>query len=92
MTESVKLLSRPVNFAVVQLPERQYPGVVVQGDTLNGLVDELGRMKSTLEKGDLEELRWAIENMREQLSDALEFYKSTCKSHSISPPLRSRTS
>lgn len=29
MTSNVKLLSKPINFAVVQLPERQYPGVVI---------------------------------------------------------------
>lgn len=84
MTDSAKLLSAPVNFAVVQLPERKYPGVVVQGDTLAGFVDQLARMKSLLNAGDMEELAGEIEEMEDQLSDALSFYKSVCEKHSIS--------
>ena len=84
MTDSAKLLSAPVNFAVVQLPERQYPGVVVQGDTLAGLVSQLARMKALLDAGDVDELAGEIEEMEEQLSGALSFYKSVCEEHSIS--------
>lgn len=77
------LLSPPVNFAVVQLPERQYPGVVVQGDTLSGLVSQLGRMKSFLEDGDLDEVAREIEEMGELLSGALGSYQKICAEHSI---------
>lgn len=83
MNDVVKLLSRPINFAVVQLPERKYPGVVVQGDTLAGLVDRLERMKSQLEANNLEELRFEIEEMREILAGALAFYQAICKENSI---------
>lgn len=37
----VQLLTPPANYAVVQLPERQFPGVVFQGDSLNNLIAEL---------------------------------------------------
>jgi hypothetical protein len=84
MTDSAKLLSAPVNFAVVQLPGRQYPGVVVQGDTLAGLVGQLARMKALLDAGDVNELADEIEEMEEQMSGALSFYKSVCEKHSIS--------
>ena len=84
MTVSAKLLSAPVNFAVVQLPERQYPGVVVQGDTLAGLVGQLARMKTLLTAGDIDELAGEIEDMEDKLSAALSFYKSVCAKHSIS--------
>lgn len=83
MTDSAKLLSAPVNFAVVQLPERRYPGVVVQGDTLTGLVSQLARMKTLLDAGDVDELAGEIEEMEEQLAGALSFYKSICERHSI---------
>ncbi len=84
MTDTAKLLSPPVNFAVVQLPERKYPGVIIQGDTLAGLVAQLGRMKSLLDKGDTGEVIAEIEEMEEQLSGALSFYKKICAEHSIS--------
>jgi hypothetical protein len=82
MTDSAKLLSAPVNFAVVQLPERQYPGVVVQGDTLAGLVGQLARMKALLNAGDVDELAGEIEEMEDQLLGALSFYESVCAKHS----------
>lgn len=37
----VKLLSDPTNGAVVHLPGRAFPGVVIQGDTLDTLIAEL---------------------------------------------------
>jgi len=84
MTDTAKLLSPPVNFAVVQLPERQYPGVIVQGDTLAGLVAQLGRMKLLLDAGDTEEVVAEIEEMKDQLSGALSYYEKICAEHSIS--------
>ena len=36
-----KLLSPPHNYAVVQLPERRYPGIVVQGDSFHSLIGDL---------------------------------------------------
>jgi hypothetical protein len=83
MTDIVKLLSKPVNFAVVQMPERQYPGVVIQGDTLASCVSQLERMKSQLDANDLEELRYEIDDLTEMLAGALAFYQSVCKEHSI---------
>lgn len=83
MNNSVKLLSSPVNFAVVQLPERQYPGVVVQGDTLLGFIQRLNRMRDLLASGNDEALLTEIEDLQEILSDALSFYEKTCQDHSI---------
>ncbi len=86
MTETAKLLSLPTNFAVVQLPERRYPGVVVQGDTLTNLVSQLTRMKALLKTGDLNELAGEIDDVKETLVDALSHYKSICAKHSIGLP------
>lgn len=36
----VKLLSEATNYAVVHLPERQFPGIVFQGDSLNALISD----------------------------------------------------
>lgn len=37
----VKLLSEPKNYAIVQLPQRRFPGVVFQGDSLNILINDI---------------------------------------------------
>jgi hypothetical protein len=48
--DTAQLLSPATNSAVVHLPGRRFPGVVVQGDTLNGLVRNLKDMSRLLNK------------------------------------------
>ncbi|MDP9918372.1 putative S18 family serine protease [Variovorax boronicumulans] len=86
MIKALELLGRPVNFAVVQLPERNYPGVVIQGDTLNGLVRRLEEMSALVKSNQLEDLTMEIEEMREQLSAARGYYEATCTEHGIELP------
>jgi hypothetical protein len=86
MSKVVELLSRPINFAIVQLPERSFPGVVVQGDTLNGLVNQLTKMGMLLTSKQLGELSDEIEDMREQLGEALAHYESVCAARGIELP------
>lgn len=76
MTQTAKLLTPPHNFAVVQLPDREYPGVVIQGDSLSILVSELRGMAELLEAGDLPELRAQITEVHERLSGVLDHYRS----------------
>ena len=59
---------------------------VVQGDTLNELVNQLARMKSLLEAGDLEEVAAEIELLSELLAGALAGFKTICAQHSIDTP------
>ena len=40
-TQHARLLSPPHNYPVVQLPDRKYPGIVVQGDTFSTFVANL---------------------------------------------------
>jgi hypothetical protein len=86
MTDQVQLLSRPINFAVVQLPERKFPGVVMQGDTLHSLVKEFEEMARLLDSGDAKELRARIRNVTEDLTEALQFYEKTCSERGIKLP------
>jgi len=80
------LLSRPINFAVVQLPERNYPGVVVQGDTLHSLQKQLELMRRLLETKELEGLADEIEDLHMRLSEALTHYEHICSERGISLP------
>jgi hypothetical protein len=71
MTTEVNLLSRPINFAVVQLPERIFPGVVVQGDTLHGLVHDVDEILRLLKPGEIDEVSARLESIRDRLMDAM---------------------
>jgi hypothetical protein len=89
MIKALELLGRPVNFAVVQLPDRNYPGVVIQGDTLNGLVrrlEEMGNLVKSNQPEDVEDLAAEIQMLREQLSAARDYYESTCAERGIELP------
>ena len=81
-----ELLSQPINFAIVQLPERQFPGVVVQGDTLHALTQRVEEMNEALRRGDLQELSDLIADVSEQLSGAKEHYERVCTERGLSLP------
>ena len=56
MSEIRRIGGGTVNAVVVQLPERNYPGVVIQKDSLGNLVSLVGAAKKALVDGDAEEL------------------------------------
>jgi hypothetical protein len=84
MTDSVKLLGPSINFAIVQLPGRRYPGVVVQGDTLENLVRQIEKMSLLLNDREFDELGDTLDLIHDQLSDALSYYHKICADNSIS--------
>lgn len=86
MSNSIELLSRPVNFAVVQLAERRSPGVLLQGDTLHGVTRQIGEMLRLLSAGKLDDLAVELEDMQEQFSEALAHYEKVCSDHRIDLP------
>lgn len=80
------LLTPPVNYAVVQLPERKFPGVVVQGDSLFSMVRDLNEMKRCLDARDFDELAANIDNLADTLKRALAQYESVCAARKIDLP------
>jgi len=80
VTDEVKLLSEPHNFAVVHLPGRKYPGVVVQGDTLRELIRNL---QSSIDQEADQDLR---EEVLSVLQEALDWYVAVCTREGISAP------
>lgn len=80
LADSAKLLSRPHNFAVVQLPERNFPGVVVQGDTLNAIIQDLQHALTSPDGSEL------IEDLVETLIDVRSSYEAVCDREEISLP------
>ena len=53
MDDVAKLLSKPTNYAVVQLPGRSYPGTVIQGDSLQTLVLRLQEVRQMLDSNQI---------------------------------------
>jgi hypothetical protein len=86
MTKKVELLSAPHNFAVVQLPDRSYPGVVVQGDTLNAMRQQMAKIIRLLNAGELDELSDEVRELNEQILDVLVHFEQVCESRGIKLP------
>jgi hypothetical protein len=86
MTTEVNLLSRPINFAVVQLTGRKFPGVVVQGDTLHSLLKRVDELTRLLKSGKTSEVSDGLEDIRDQLMEAMKHYESVCADRGISLP------
>ena len=86
MTKHVELFSPSANYAVVQLPDRKFPGVVVQGDSLNELVRDISAMAELLSANRLEDLRDEIDYMRDKLTEVLGHYEQVCVARGIELP------
>ena len=78
---TARLLTEATNYAVVQLPGRKFPGVVVQGDSLNNLVSLLeAALADESERLDL------IEETLDILRGARNRYEATCSAAGIALP------
>jgi hypothetical protein len=86
MSESAKLLSKPTNYAVVQLPDRQFPGVVMQGDSLHALVRELGELLRLAEPYSNEELNMGLKDLHEQFQAVALHCERVCDDHGVELP------
>lgn len=73
-----ELLTPGTNYAIVQLPNRKFPGVVFQGDSLHILIGELREIQENARKGEMEEMHFQLEDVCQRLTDILEYYKPVC--------------
>lgn len=74
---SVLLYGEPINNAVLKIPSRRHPGVLVQADTLANLVEQAGDLASLVAKRipDDDEVRGDAGALYQQLSEILEALK-----------------
>lgn len=86
MAGEVDLLSPPANFAVVQLRERKFPGVVVQGDTLRSIQKQVERMGKLLRSRDLSELEAEIDELNLVLTEAVVHFERICAERGLDLP------
>ena len=87
-TESLEVYSESSNHAVIRPPGRQFPGCVIQGDTLSSLcldARELSLRLKAIQPED-EELLWIAQGIQEQLLERLLHYQEVLAAHGISLP------
>jgi hypothetical protein len=81
-TVAIEVFHEESNFVVLQTPGRRYPGVVIQGDSLGGIVGEL-REAVQLFDIDREESRGCLQNAYDNLKSRLDQYHEVCRENGI---------
>lgn len=88
--KSVEVFSEATNYGIVRMPGRQFPGCVIQGDSLSIL---LAGAREVLERvagsGD-EELVGCAEDLVEKLQSHLDHYQQVMRAHEIPLPFTPR--
>ena len=64
----IKRIGGTANAVVVQLPERQHPGVVVQYDSMNNLLNLVRDAKQRVLNNDWDEVRDVLDEIDELVS------------------------
>ena len=82
-SELAKVLSSQPNVAVVQLPSRQYPGSVIQGDTLFSLLSDMLDILEELRDQPGSEAFHVAFSVAQSLEARLVHYVSTCEANGI---------
>lgn len=76
----VELLGREGNVAVIRIPDRKFPGIFIQGDTMATLRDLFD------EVGGIEELPEEIREARDRVVEFLQYYEAVLKENGIARP------
>ncbi len=82
----LEVYSRQSNSAVIKPPGRQFPGVVIQGDSLATLYGEALEVLRALRKSADEEAYYAALSLAETLEHHLTHYADVLQQHNIRLP------
>ncbi len=84
--EIVEIYSDASNNAVMRHPEREYPGSLVQGDTLHILIQDIKEAKDEVAEGNPQDAVDALAVIIETLEQRLKHYKNVLKEHGSELP------
>lgn len=82
----VGLLTPGGNNAVVQMPGRKFPGVLVQGDTMSSLLALAEAAESLLQQGDTQRGAEEVADLANSLAEMLTGYEAALAQHGIRRP------
>lgn len=82
----INYLGGEINNQVVQTEGRKFQGLVVQGDTLRNLYTSICDVSGQIKKGDFEEAKAILGELKQSLSGRLEIYKGVLKEKGLDTP------
>jgi hypothetical protein len=91
MLENAELLQTQGDYSLMRWSGRRFPGLLIQGDTLSILCDDLEEIMSLLDGGDQEEAEFALSEVCKRVNGMRKSYEEMMDAESMSLPYR-RTS
>jgi|GEM_PF-1789236 len=88
MTSDVALLDSTGNVAVVQVAQRRFPGVLIQGDTLFTILQDVQYAQQMATSGDQDELMITLQMLEEKWSTALNVFEKVCLERNLGLPYK----
>lgn len=82
----VECLSDESNYVVLKTPGRNFPGMVLQGDTLRSLLRTAQRVEKLLAGGNAGEAMGELEDLRISLQDRCSYYEQVIEAEGYSLP------
>ncbi|MEU9945534.1 DUF6959 family protein [Streptomyces lavendulae] len=82
----VELFTDPGNDAVVRLPPRNSPGVLIQGDSLSIIRADVAEIVEACDQGDVDQAREAAAILLSNLDELLARYTQALKAYDIPIP------
>jgi hypothetical protein len=84
--KELEVFSESVNYGIVRMPGRSYPGCVIQGDSLRVILHEIQEIARLAQGRDIFELQECIAALEEKIADRLSHYQSVLRDHGIDIP------
>ncbi len=81
--ELVEIYSDVSNYAVMRHPDRNFPGSLIQGDSLGILISEIQEAKEELASGNLDDVKGILEMLEERLQERMDVYNEALQGHSF---------
>jgi hypothetical protein len=84
--KEIEVFSEETNYAIVRMPGREFPGCVIQGDSLSILLSCAQRARKLFSDTDNPELIDEIDELKESLEDRIRHYERVLKAHGFRLP------
>lgn len=87
-TEQLEVYARDSNYAIIKPPGRNYPGCVIQGDSLATLCGMAKAIVACVQRGETtsEEFLYDVQELANSLLDRMLHYQRVLSSHGIDLP------
>jgi hypothetical protein len=89
--EEVEIFSDASNMAVMRHPGRNYPGSLIQGDSLYSLLQVAKEVKNKIKKNNYSEANEELVELIKLLESRLNHYEAVLKEHGIELPYVRKT-